>query len=302
MRNLSMAMLMVSALVGCGGGGGGGGGGGSGGNGPVAAPTSPSGPSPTQPPTVYLGGPEAPGGFLAWNGPLSYSEATGSDTLHLQLNQTGATVTGTVGVSAPDGTGSQGLFAGTVSGNTLFFNFSVGNHGQGCGNAISGTATVSAQSMAGTFSGHDCKGGTITNGTFTVVPPVDTIDTTRLPVSGTWTGTIPSLAVLGGGAWTWVIAQDGDVNGGHLTGSVNVTSDNSLKLGAGSVTGTLTNRFPGPPWLDRVTINASFTGTCASMLEANLALTSDGQGLTGGVSGTSCSGSVPTTPIALQKK
>jgi hypothetical protein len=208
---------------------------------------------------------------------MSYGEATGADTLQLQLQQTGATVTGTLLVFGADN--SRGPFAGTVSGNTLYFNFSAGNHGQGCGNAISGTATVNAKSMAGTFSGHDCKGGSVTNGTFTLVPPVDTIDTTRLPVSGTWTGNIPSLTVLGGGAWTWVIAQAGDVNGGNLTGSVNVTSDNALNLGAGSFTGTLTNRFPGPPWLDRLTINAGFTGTCASMLQANFALTPDGKGL-----------------------
>jgi hypothetical protein len=218
------------------------------------------------------------------------------------LKQTGAAVTGLVVVFSPDGSNAQGPIAGTVSGNTLFFNFSVGNHGQGCGNAIGGTATVSAQSMAGTFSGHDCKGGTITNGTFTVVPPVNTIVTTRLPVSGTWSGKIPALPVLGGGAWTWVIAQDGDVNGGNLTGSVNVTSDNTLKLGAGSFTGKLTNRFPGPAWLDRVTVDATFAGTCASMLQVNLMLTSDGNGLQGVVSGGSCGGSVPTTGLALQKK
>ena len=301
MRKLSMTMLIVSALAACGGGGGGGGGrGGSGGQGPVTAPTPPSGPATPEPPNVYVGGPEAPGGFLAWNGPMSFAGATGADTLQLQLKQTAATVTGMLLVFGPDGTG--GPFAGTVSGNTLYFNFSAGNHGQGCGNAIGGTATVSAKSMVGTFSGHDCKGGPVTNGTFTVVPPVDTIDTTRLPVSGTWTGNLPSLAVLGGGAWTWVIAQDGDVNGGNLTGSVNVTTDNALKLGAGSFTGTLTNRFPGPAWLDRVTINASLTGTCASMLQANVALTPDGKGLSGAVSGSTCKGSVPVTGITLQKQ
>jgi hypothetical protein len=212
----------------------------------------------------------------------------------------GAAVTGTVGVFGPDGKG--GPFAGTISGNSLFFNFSLGNHGQGCGNAISGTATVSPKSMTGTFNGHDCKGGTITNGTFTVVPPVDTIDTTRLPVSGTWTGNIPSVPVLGGGAWTWVIAQEGDVNGGALHGSVSVTSDNALKLDAGTFTGTLTNRFPGPAWYDRVALQASFGGTCAATFQLDLALAPDGGVLSGDMSGSSCGGSVPVTGVNLQKE
>jgi len=287
MRGRWLMVLPLAAVTGCGG---------TGGNaGSVTAPAPPS----AQPPTVYVGGPEAPGGFLAWNGSVSFTEATGADTLQLALTQTGAAVTGTVGIFGPDGKG--GPFAGTVSGNTLYFNFSVGHQGQGCGNAIGGTATVSAHSMAGTFSGHDCKGGSVTNGAFTVVPPVDTIDSTRLPVSGTWTGNVPSLAVLGGGDWTWVIAQDGDVNGGSLHGSVSV-SGNALKLDAGTFTGTLTNRFPGPAWYDQVTLQASFGGMCASTLELNLALAPDGGVLSGNVSGNTCGGSVPVVGVDLQKQ
>ena len=158
MRRRWLMVLPLAAVTGCGGPGGTGGD-----TGPVSAPVPPSA---LQPPTVYVGGPEAPGGFLAWNGSVSFTEATGADTLQLALTQTGAAVTGTVGIFGPDGKG--GRFAGTVSGNTLYFNFSVGHQGQGCGNAISGTATVSAHNMVGTFSGHDCKGGSVTNGTFTV--------------------------------------------------------------------------------------------------------------------------------------
>ena len=291
MRRRWLMVLPLAALTGCGGHGGTGGD-----TGPVSAPAPPS----AQPPTVYVGGPEAPGGFLAWNGSVSFTEATGADTLQLQLTQTGAAVTGTLFVFGPDG--HSGPFAGTVSGNTLYFNFSVGNKGQGCGNAISGTARVSAHNMVGTFSGHDCKGGSVTNGTFAVIPPVDTIDSTRLPVSGTWKGNIPSLPVLGGGAWTWVIAQEGDVNGGNLHGSVSVTNGNALKLDAGTFSGTLTNRFPGPAWYDRVALQASFSGTCASTFQLNLALNPDGGVLSGNVSGSSCSGSVPVTGINLQKQ
>lgn len=288
MRRRWLTVLPLAAVTGCGG---------TGGNtGPVSAPA----PASAQPPTVYVGGPEAPGGFLAWNGSVSFTEATGVNTLQLQLTQTGAAVIGTLSIQGPDG--HLGPFAGTVSGNTLYFNFSVGHHGQGCGNAISGTATVSAHNMVGTFGGHDCNGGSVTNGTFTVAPPDDTIDTTRLPVSGTWKGNIPSVPALGGGAWTWVIAQEGDVNGGNLHGSVSVTSGNALKLDAGTFTGTLTNRFPGPAWYDRVALQASFSGTCASTFQLNLALNPDGGVLSGNVTGSSCSGSVPVTGINLQKQ
>ncbi len=291
MRSRWSMLLLLSAVTGCGGPGGT-----SGGTGPVSAPAPPS----ALPPEVYVGGPEAPGGFLAWNGSVSFTEATGADTLQLQLTQTGAAVSGTLLVFGPDG--KSGPFAGTISGSTLYFNFSVGHQGQGCGNAISGTATVSAHSMVGTFSGHDCKGGSVTNGEFTVVPPVDTIDSTRLPVSGTWKGTIPSLPGLGGGAWTWVVTQEGDVSGGSLHGSVSVTSGNALNLDAGTFTGTLTNRFPGPAWYDRVVLQASFDGACASTFHLNLALVPDGGVLSGSMSGSSCGGSVPATGVSLERQ
>jgi hypothetical protein len=94
----------------------------------------------------------------------------------------------------------RGPFSGTVSANMLVFNFSLGgNDGQGCGNAISGTATVSsvntmtspgsntANSMTATFSGRDCSGNTITNGTFTASYGNSTFySATRFP---RWTST-----------------------------------------------------------------------------------------------------------------
>ncbi len=92
------------------------------------------------------------------------------------------------------------------------------------------------------------------------------------------------------------------MNGGNLHGSVSVTSGNALKLDAGTFSGTLTNRFPGPAWYDRVALQASFSGTCASTFQLNLALNPDGGVLSGNVSGNSCSGPVPVTGINLQKQ
>lgn len=116
MRRRWLMVLPLAAVTGCGGPGGTGGG-----TGPATAPAPPSA---LQPPTVYVGGPEAPGGFLAWNGSVSFTEATGADTLQLQLTQTGAAVTGTLFVFGPDG--HSGPFAGTVSGDTLYFNLQRG--------------------------------------------------------------------------------------------------------------------------------------------------------------------------------
>ena len=127
---------------------------GSGSSGPVTAPTAPSGPSLPDPPAVDVGGdPNGQFTMNAWNGQGS-ADGIPSGLWRLVLTQSGAQVTGTISAF-----GHAGPFAGTVSGNTLYFNFSVGHQGQGCGNAISGTATVGTRSMTGTFSGHDCAGG-----------------------------------------------------------------------------------------------------------------------------------------------
>ena len=83
---------------------------------------------------------------------------------------------------------------------------------------------------------------------------------------------------------------------------MSVTSGNALKLDAGTFTGTLTNRFPGPAWYDRVALQASFNGMCASTFELNLALAPDGGVLSGSMSGNSCGGSVPVIGIDLQKQ
>jgi hypothetical protein len=242
----------------------------------------------------------------------------------LSLHQTGTQVTGGIFVL-----GHSGTFTGTISGNALVFNFNVnGENCKGSGDAISGTATVKSvntmvarpnttNTMNGTFSGKDCAGGPVTNGTFTVSLQDDpsiqdkTLSATRFPIAGTWTGFLPPP--LGGGSWTWTLAQDGDVNGGNLTGSVTFTNGNTLNLGTGTVTGTYTNVFPGPPeWSSAVT-NVSFTGACPATMTVNwgdfgpntllTALSQDGLKLTSAsFSGSSCNGPFPNFKPGLARQ
>ncbi len=296
------AIALIS--VGCGGGGSSGG--------AASAPTAPSVPA-AQPPTVNVGGGHQ--GGVPWTGSAS-DDQRGSGTTRLLLQQAGAQVTGSIQLLS-----QTGPFTGTVSGNTISFNFSRGNAGSGCanGNVISGTATVSSvntmtvspnttNTMTGTFSGKDCAGGSVTNGTFTASfdPTLPGLSATRFPIAGTWRGLL-----VGGGSWTWTLAQDGDVNGGNLTGSVTVSPDNTLNLGTGTVTGTLTNVFPGSPqWISAVT-NVSFTGTCPATLTINWAdlasqqpaLSQDGLRMTAVTfSGSNCNGPFPTFRPGLTRQ
>jgi hypothetical protein len=264
-------------------------GGSSGSSGPVTAPAAPSGPA-AAPPAVNVGGTlNTQFTQVAWNG-QGAADGIASGQWRLVLTQTGADVSGTISAL-----GHAGPFAGTVSGNTLTFNFSVGMGGNGCGNAIAGTATVGASSMTGTFSGHDCAGQAVTNGTFTCALDPG-LTTTRFPVAGAWVGALPPA--MGKGTSTWVFSQGGDVNGGSLTGTVNVTGGNTLGLTSGTVTGTVANVFPGGSPDVTTTINVTFAGACP----ANLALTllyngTDGQTLTvTKFSGSNCNG--PLTPSA----
>lgn len=232
------------------------------------APTAPSVPA-AQPPTVNVSTIAQDG----WDGPAS-SDQVGSSGFALTATQTGAQVTGGINVL-----GHSGSFAGTVSGNTISFNFSqTGNQSQQCG-SLSGTATVSStntmtssgsnttNSMSGTFSGKDCAGNPITNGTFSASPTNSYMSATRFPVAGTWKGNLSPA--LGGGTWTWTLAQDGDVSGGNLTGSVTFGNGNTLNLGTGTVTGTVTNIFPGPPQAMTAMTTVSFTGACPATLTVN---------------------------------
>jgi len=234
------------------------------------APTAPSVPA-AQPPTVNVST-IAPAG---WDGPAS-ADQVGASSFALVVTQTGAQVTGGINVL-----GHSGSFAGTVSGNTISFNFSqTGSQSQQCG-SLSGTATVSSantmtssgpnttNSMSGIFSGKDCAGNPITNGTFSGSPVMSYLSATRFPVTGTWKGGLSPA--LGGGTWTWTLAQGGDVSGGNLTGSVTFGNGNTLNLGTGTVTGTVTNIFPGPPQAMTAVTTVSFTGACPATLTVNWA-------------------------------
>lgn len=298
------ALLTVSAITaaGCGGGGKS--------SDPPAPPTTPSVPTP-QPAAVNIGGgDDTP---IVWTGQASDTEG-GTGTVRLALSQTGARVTGNIVVQVLS---HSGPLVGTVSGNTLTFNFSVGNSGAGCGNAITGTAIVSSvnqmiappnnttNTMTATFSGKDCDGRSVTNGAFTASLPtsdIQSLSATRFPVAGTWMGLVGPL--LGGGSWTWTIAQDGDVNGGNLTGSVSVSADNTLHLGTGTITGTVTNIFPGGPQMVSAVTTVSFTGACPTTLMLNWgSFAGDGrQWGTNSVSGSVCNGAVPQFKPTLKRQ
>src|SRR5581483_5716647 len=279
--------------------------GGSSGSSSSPAPTAPSVPA-AQPPTVNVST-TAPAG---WDGQSS-ADQVGASGFALVVTQTGAQVTGSI-----NALGHSGSFAGTVSGNTISFNFSqTGSQSQSCG-SLSGTAIVSStntmtssgpnttNSMSGTFSGKDCAGNSITNGTFSGSPVMSYLSATRFPVTGTWKG--PLSPALGGGTWTWTLAQGGDVSGCNLTGSVTFGNGNTLNLGTGTVTGTVTNIFPGPPQAMTAVTTVSFTGACPANLTANWTYSgwSPGPGISvGGQSGlllqaSSYSGSSCNGPFA----
>ena len=84
-----------------------------------------------------------------------------------------------------------------MSGNTLSYNFSYGNGGTGCGNAISGTAIIGPTLLTGVFDGQDCTGQAVTNGSMTVLLTGGVM--TALPISGTWEGAGDLPANIGGG-------------------------------------------------------------------------------------------------------
>ena len=254
------------------------GGRGSGSSGPVTAPTPISSASPA---TVNLGG--------FWSGTQSHDSTSGE--MHLTLTQTGSEVSGQGAFTDSVEGGHVGPLLGAVSGNVFQFNFSVGMGGAGCGNALSGTATVGSTTMVGTWSGHNCAGGPISNGKLSLNFQPD-LSATRFPVMGTWTGTL--TPGLGGGASTWTIAQTSDVNNGTLSGLVTVADSNTLKLGSGSITGTYTSAFPGPQWAVTAVMTVTFSGACPSTLMLTWAFNGqDGQTLTAiDRSGTTCRGPV----------
>jgi hypothetical protein len=255
---------------------------------PVTAP-SPVSPAP---PLVAIGWSQP----VVWDGQASYDGA-GSGRWHLEITQNGAQVNGDIGFFD-----SAGPFAGTVSGTTLHFNFSVGNNAQGCGNGISGTANVGTNSMTGTFSGQDCFGHPVTGGTLSALFGPAQIRTQAYPVGGTWVGNVPPPAGIGGGTWTWTISEQiVDVYSSTVSGSVAVSASNTLSLGSGSFTGTVTNTFPGPKTVLDAT--ATFTGTCASTIHLLTTFPSDsGDALIGHINGSTCNGAFPQSGVNVARQ
>jgi len=264
-----------------------GGGAGSGSGSSVTAPTVPS----VQPPAVAVGFTSQP---VGWSGQCSSTEL-GMAPCRLTFAQNGSAVSGTV----QNFYNKAGPLSGTVSGNILTFNFSYGNGGNGCGNAVSGTATVGQTTMTGTFSGHDCAGQPVTNGTFTCAlegssssPGINQGLLTSSPyrVAGTWNNFL--AADLGSGNSTWVMSEEqGDVFQRTFSGSVSVVAGNTLRLGSTSFTGTRTDSFPFLPDNDRVRLNATFGGACPTTVQYDLAFV-DGNSLSGNITATTCNGNV----------
>jgi hypothetical protein len=217
------------------------------------------------------------------------------------MTQTGAQIN--TGMSFFD---HSGLFVGTISGNSMSFNFSYGNGGQGCGNALSGTATIGLTAMTGTFSGHDCAGQAVNGGTMSATirnfsgggPP---LRTQAFAVGGTW---VSSTGTSGGGTWTFQLSEQvTDFSASVLTGSATVSGNDRLRLGSATVTGSAANTFPGPTTV--VTLNVSFTGACPSTLQLPVTLINNGSALVPGTgqvaTGSMCDGSTPIT-FALRKQ
>jgi hypothetical protein len=302
MRLGVQALLTIAAVisVNCGGGSGGG---------TVTAPSAPA----AQPPAVNVGF-QPVDGTPAWVGRASTDQGGSSDTFEMTVQQVGSQLTGTIGafVWGDRGFPHAGPFAGTVSGNTISFNFMIGDRGNGCanGNTINGTATVNSvntitdtdpittNTMTATFSGRVCSGGSITNGTFTASFSRPFLSATRFPIAGTWNGALPPE--LGGGTWTWRLAQDGDVSGGNLTGSVTFENGNTSNFGTGTVTGRVTNNFAGGPGAVSALTTITF-GTCTGSLTANWTMNASGRNLSmTNVSGSICN--VPVGPLSVNRQ
>ena len=288
---LTIATTAVVMTAACGGGS----------SGPITAPT-PVGQ--TEVPTVDVQGAGSSlnsadsSGIVRWDGNVSFPAQTGSNTMALELKQTDAQVTGNFFIYGPDG--GAGPVVGTVSGNTLTFNFSIGNQGQGCGNTASGTATVDATTMTGTFTGKRCNGQSYANGTFTVNLPYP-YRASPYPLGGNWMMNIPAAA--GGGRWNFTISETAvDVSSGTVSGSVAVVSS-SLSLGAGTLSGAVSSTFPGP--ITHLPMKVTFDGACPSTFTLGLGITGSnpvfygGNFMGGSMTGQTCNGAVAQANINL---
>ena len=160
-------------------------------------PPFPVVPSP-QPPTVDVMGP--------WSG--TDADSMGSGAVILNAYQDGGVVTGSGTLTEDQVRGF--LFAGTLSGSTLYFNL---NYGVNCVRSVSGTLAADDTTMSGAFSGTNQCGGNISNGQVSLT-------TQRPALTGTWSGAAP--AILGAGNWTWQIQQAANA----ITAAVTIQTNN----------------------------------------------------------------------------
>jgi hypothetical protein len=208
----AVGLLFVAAAVvgGCGG-----------------ASQSPAAPTPA-PSTPVVAAPQSPAYDVSgtWTG--TETHAGGSGTLFWNLQQSGNSISGSGGVT--EDKERDGPVAATLSGTTLTFTF---NYGDSCVRTVSGTAIVAVDNtMAGTFSGHDCQGTPVSNGRLSLSLP-------RPNLAGEWSGAAPTTA-FGSGSWTWQLRQDGS----NITGSVTFHTANLQETDP--FTGSQTYTYGGP--------------------------------------------------------
>ena len=238
------------------------------------APSFPVVPSP-QPPTVDVMGP--------WTG--TDSDSIGSGPVLLGAFQDGGVITGSGYLTEDAQRGF--LLAGTLSGDTLYFNL---NYGVNCVRSVSGTLTTTNTTMSGTFSGTNHCGGNIANGQVSLT-------TGRPDLAGTWAGTAP--AILGAGSWTWQILQAANA----VTASVSIQTNNLHETDALSGTilwaeGNFAPSFsfpisgcPGVTVTARVTQNINAPSMTSTRINGQIALSSN-----------SCLGPFTTDDFVLDKQ
>jgi hypothetical protein len=93
-----------------------------------------------------------------WQGGIA-SPADGAGTIALDLNQSGATVSGTVVLSQPGLPDARGTFSGTLTpasgpialSYTVFYDY-----GDGCTGTYSGALAIDNDALSGTYVGSNC--------------------------------------------------------------------------------------------------------------------------------------------------
>lgn len=129
---------------------------------------SPTAPSPTSP--------SAPASVTGtWSG--SASDSSGPGQMTWQITQSGSSFSGTMTMTdtSSQATG-RGTVTGSVSGGTIQFAISVlaggfDNPYSACTADVSGSGTVAATSMTGTYAGSSSCSGAISSGQLTLTKP-----------------------------------------------------------------------------------------------------------------------------------